>query len=94
MNNWGFDRFNSKRVINSLKNANIDVIECGYLRDKVEHDNECTLFTTIEDAENALNLKVDKTYAIIINQGEVNVEKIKAVDNDSKIIAIRVEVKK
>ena len=47
-NQWKFGFDNTKKITKGLTDANIDIIECGFLTNRVSYDSEITKFTTIE----------------------------------------------
>ena len=46
-NQWKFGFVNTKKIVESLTNAGIDIIECGFLTNKVEYKQGITKFTTM-----------------------------------------------
>lgn len=69
INNWNFGLDNIKKIIRNLNDSNIDIIECGFLRDDVVETSEnYTNFSTFEDLIQ-LDLKLfqtNKTYALMM----------------------------
>lgn len=70
-NQWRFGENNIKKIINGLVASNVDMIECGFLTDKLQYDKNCTKFTEINQAEAFIPLHEDKTkFVMMINYGE------------------------
>lgn len=69
VNNWFFGKDNIKKIISKLNEANIDIIECGFLRDdEVETSSDYSNFKSITDLID-LDKKLfekDKNYALMV----------------------------
>ena len=48
VNDWSFKRQNIRKIISSLAEAKIDIIECGFLSNKNEYNEERSVFDTID----------------------------------------------
>ena len=44
---FGFD--NERKIVHGLVEANIDIIECGFLMNAVEYDKDVTKFTSLDE---------------------------------------------
>ena len=44
---FGFD--NERKIVHGLVEANIDIIECGFLMNTVEYDKDVTKFTSLDE---------------------------------------------
>ena len=44
---FGFD--NEKKIVHGLVEANINIIECGFLMNTVEYDKDVTRFTSLDE---------------------------------------------
>ena len=53
-NYWRFGTENIPEIIAGLRKAKIEMIECGFLTDRVDYDEERTLYTQIEQADEML----------------------------------------
>lgn len=94
VNNWSFNSFNMNRIIKSLNESNIDIIECGYLNGSAT-DKEKTIVNRIEDLEDRINeFDISKDYVIMINYGEYNLNSLRKVTSQSKIRGVRIAFKK
>lgn len=56
INNWNFGKNNIKSIIKNLNNANIDIIETGFLR-PIEHDENSSVFNTVEQIKELISPK-------------------------------------
>lgn len=69
VNDWKFGKDNIKRIINRLNESNIEIIECGFLRDDIETFNfNSTNFCSFDDAidlDESLFLS-DRSYALML----------------------------
>ena len=50
-NQWNFGYDNIKKIINGLVESNIDIIECGFLTNKVEYNREISKYSTIQESK-------------------------------------------
>ena len=53
VNDWRFGRKTIRSILEKLENANIDIIECGFLT-KMVKEQECSLFGSVRDIEGML----------------------------------------
>lgn len=83
-NQWKFGFVNTKKIVESLTNAGIDIIECGFLTNKVEYKQGITKFTTMEEVKEILPLdRAGKTFVCLMNYGEYKLEDIPFYDGTS-----------
>lgn len=76
-NQWQFGKKNIQRIISSLNEANVEIIECGFLTEKVTYDVEVSKFTTVEELANVIpNDKNGRLYVAMINYGEYNIDRL------------------
>ena len=85
VNQWEFGEKNIPKILNGLEYANIDIIECGFLTNRIEHNKNLTKFNTIEEIENLIHKgnKNRTKYVCMINFGEYNIEDI---PHNSKVL--------
>lgn len=48
-NNCRFGFENERKIVHGLVEANIDIIECGFLMNTVEYDKDVTKFTSLDE---------------------------------------------
>lgn len=90
VNSWKFGKENIKFIISKLIEANIDIIECGYLDDKC-CDEDSSKFDSVEKIEKIIrNIKTDKNmFVAMIDCGNYDVDKVPLYDGKS-LDAIRI----
>lgn len=76
-NKWQFGKENIKDIIASLSYASIDIIECGFLTNKYQWNENASLFDSIERISEYLPSKEDRSLKVcMINYGDYDVSKI------------------
>lgn len=89
-NQWKFGFNNTKKIVKSLVDANVDIIECGFLTNKVTYDPEITKFTTLDELAVVIpDDRKNKLFVAMMNYGEYNVNDLPEYDGKS-IDGIRV----
>ena len=90
INSWEFSTKHQKAVIKSLILANIEIIECGYLNDKIGKEENSTLFNNIHSVDTILSsLEIKNSqFVIMINLGDFDVSKLPE-RKESQISGIR-----
>ena len=89
-NQWKFGKKNIIKILNSLDEANIDIVECGFLTNRIERDEELSKFTKEEQIEELLpKNRNGRTYVAMINYGEYNLDDLPDADENT-IDGIRV----
>ena len=58
-NEWQFGKSNIKKILKGLSEANIDIIECGFLTSKVQYSTDVTKFTDLSQANEFLPEKAE-----------------------------------
>ena len=83
-NEWRFGCANISTIIEGLQSANIDVIECGFLTNKVEYDTETSRFNTLKQISKILPPKKEGTiYVCMVNYGEYDINDLPEYDGTS-----------
>ncbi len=89
-NEWHFGENNIKKIIEGLTESGVNIIECGFLTNKIPHNSDITKFNHIEELTKFIPKNHEgKIYCCMINYGEYNLADIRECDNSS-IDAIRV----
>ena len=89
-NEWRFGNQNIKRIVTGLTDAGIEIIECGFLTNRVIYQMDISKYTTV--AEVATMIPEDrngKLYVCMTNFGEYRIEDLPEYDGTS-IDGIRV----
>lgn len=75
INNFNFGEKVIRDVISSLSTANVDVIECGFLRDGLENDNT-TLFSDIRHANRFVPANSSSLFVAMVQLGKFDVNNL------------------
>ena len=83
-NQWQFGFNNSIDIISGLVEANIDIIECGFVTNKVEYNRDITKFTSVSQITSILpSEKKGKLFVAMMNYGEYNIDDLPVNDGKS-----------
>lgn len=83
-NQWNFGFNNSKSIINCLVEANIDIVECGFITDSVTYNKEVTKFNKVEEIATIIPInKKNKLFVVMMNYGEYDINKLPIYDGNS-----------
>ena len=76
-NNWQFGQKNIQKILKSLIDSNIDIIECGFLTNKVAYDADVSKFTDLAQLEPFLpDNHTGKLLVVMVNYGEFDFSKL------------------
>ena len=83
-NEWCFGFDNAKKIIDGLVEANIDVIECGFLTNKTQYKPGVTKFTSIDQIASYIPKdREGKKFVVMINYGEYDIDDLPMYDGSS-----------
>lgn len=83
-NEWKFGTSNIKKITAGLAEAEIDIIECGFLSSKVSWQEGTTRFHSIEQIKEILpENRNGKMYVCMVNYGELSIEELPRCDGKS-----------
>ena len=89
-NNWKFGFENSKKIMNGLIESNIDIIECGFITNKINYSSEYTKFNSLGEISCVIPKdRNNKIIVAMINYGEYDINELPKYDGTS-IDGIRV----
>lgn len=89
-NDWQFGFENTKKIIDGLVEANVEIIECGFITNKVTYDPDVTKFTTMDQIAAVIpENREGKIFVAMMNYGEYDVADLPDCD-DSFIDGIRI----
>lgn len=89
-NEWKFGFDNAKKITSGLVNANVEIIECGFITNRINYNLEVTKFTTLAEISKVIpKNREGKIFVIMMNYGEYNIENLPPYDGSS-IDGIRV----
>lgn len=75
-NGWNFGFSKIEKIAHGLQDAEIDVIECGFLTNKIVYDSDKSRFTDLAQMQKVLPVNKRSKYVCMINFGEYDVEQI------------------
>lgn len=79
---FGFD--NEKKIIRGLIDANIDIVECGFLMNTVKYDKDVTKFASIDEVAKIIpQNKEGKIFVVLTDYGKCNPENLPKYDGKS-----------
>lgn len=88
INNWEFGQNTIKKILHSLCESNVEIIECGFLCEE-EYNANRSVFSSVEQiAEIIQPKKKSAMYVAMIALGDINVNKI-SEKNENSIDGIR-----
>lgn len=83
-NQWKFGYDNAKKIIRGLIESGIDIIECGFLTDRVKYDSNITKYTSLHEAAGVIpGEKAGSMFVCMVNYGEYDPENIPEYDGGS-----------
>lgn len=89
-NQWRFGFENAKKITNGLVEAGIDIIECGFLTNKVMYDPDVTKYNSVDQLAAVIPAcREDSLFVAMVNYGEFNIDDLPEYDGSS-IDGIRV----
>jgi len=89
-NRWEFGYENTKKITTALVEAEIDIVECGFLTNVTEYNQDVTRYNTLEQLKRVIpEERNGKIFVAMMNYGEYNVCELPECDNSS-IDGIRV----
>ena len=97
INNWEFGDKNIQKVIKSLIDSNIEIIECGFLDKNIDKEQDSTRFKTINHLNTLLKdieLKQNQLLVAMIEYTKYDLNSLPVVTKDSKITGIRFSFRK
>lgn len=89
-NEWEFGFENTKKIISGLVDANVDIIECGFITNRKKYSQNTTKFNKVEEIDRLIpNNRDGKVFVAMMNYGEYDVNELPTCDGTS-IDGIRV----
>lgn len=83
-NNCRFGFENEKKIVHGLVDANVDIIECGFLMNTVEYDQDVTRFTSLDEVAKIIpEDKEGKTFVMLTDYGKYCPEDLPDYDGTS-----------
>lgn len=83
-NGWHFGFENARKITAGLREANVEIIECGFLTNRVSYNQDITKFTTVEEAARIIpENREEKLFVAMMNFGEYRIEDLPPYDGTS-----------
>ena len=83
-NEWRFGFENAKRITAGLVEANVEIIECGFISNRVDYKPELTKFSTIEEISRIIPCNREgRIFVAMINYGEYSIDDLPICDGSS-----------
>jgi len=83
-NQWQFGKENIKKIISRLTDAGVDIIECGFLTNKVQFQPNVSKFNTIDQVSAVIpKNRNGKLFVCMMNYGEYSMEDLPPYDGTS-----------
>lgn len=82
-NQWNFGYDNICKITQKLSQAGIDVIECGFLTNKIVYNRDVTKYSTIEEFTGIIPKGSDKSFVAMVNFGEYDIDTLPFYDGKS-----------
>ena len=89
-NEWMFGFDNARKIATGLVDANVEIIECGFLTNRAVYDPDITKFNTLTEVARIIpKNREGKIFVVMMNYGEYKIEDLPPYDGSS-IDGIRV----
>lgn len=89
-NEWEFGFDNAKKITSGLVEANVEIIECGFITNRADYNPDVTKFDTLDEVTEIIPENRDgKFFVAMMNYGEYRIEDLSPYDGSS-IDGIRV----
>lgn len=83
-NQWQFGFGNIKSIISGLTESGVDIIECGFLTNRVDYNTDVSKFTTIGEIAKVIpSDRKASMYVCMVNYGEYRLEDFPVYDGTS-----------
>lgn len=93
-NQWMFGFDNSKKIVKGLIESNVEIIECGFITDRVDFDKNITKYNQVSQISPLIpKNREGKLFVAMINYGEYDIDNLPEHDGSS-VDGIRVAFSK
>ena len=83
-NEWRFGFDNARKITHGLQEAGIEIIECGFITNRVSYDPDITKFNTVEEAAKVIpENREGKIFVAMMNYGEYDIDDLPTYDGKS-----------
>ena len=81
-NQWAFGRKNIRKIIMGLEESGVEIIECGFLNEKIQYSQDCSRFNSLKQAEGFITQNKKSTqYVCMVNYGDIDAAKLPEYEN-------------
>lgn len=97
VNNWKFNEKDTLKTITKLLDANVEIVECGFLDAKNGSDEDCTRFKSFEKLESLVedvHLQEKQMLVAMVEYGKYDVQSLPIVTKNTKVKGIRFSFRK
>lgn len=85
VNNGLFGEDNILRIIKALDEANVEIIEAGFLRDN-EYTKGSSIYDSLDEFENLMKIQLNSEVSLMIRPDQFNLEKLNRKSNKVDIL--------
>lgn len=72
-NDWKFGFDNARKIIHGLLESGVEIVECGFLTNRVAYDPAITKYTSVEEASRIIpEEKENRLFVAMVNYGELD----------------------
>ena len=83
-NEWQFGFDNAKKITAGLVEADVEIIECGFITNRVEYNPDVTKFTTLREVARIIPENRDgRLFVAMMNYSEYNIDDLPDYDGSS-----------
>ncbi len=83
-NEWRFGFDNARKIIHGLVDANVEIIECGFLTNKVSYKSDVTKFNSVDQIVEIIpKNRANKIFVAMANYGEFDINELPPYDGTS-----------
>lgn len=83
-NEWRFGFDNAQKITSGLVSANVEIVECGFITNRISYNPDVTRFTTVEEVAKVIpENREGKIFVAMMNFGEYNIEDLPPYDGTS-----------
>ena len=83
-NEWHFGYDNMNMIISGLMEAKVEIVECGFLTNKVNYNPDIAKYRTVEEVKTLIpDNRNGKLFVLMMNYGEYNIEDLPPCDGKS-----------
>lgn len=83
-NGWRFGFENVRKITHGLQEAGIEIVECGFITNRVSYDPDVTKYNRVEEIAKIIpENREGKVFVVMMNYGEYRLEDIPPYDGSS-----------